>query len=88
MYVNSSDWLILLIIFNQFLIKFETPVFNLRCTRVVFCPDPNELVEMVRAKNGGIPGQVVKVVHDDSDEKIEHLESIQQSFCISSILLF
>ena len=49
---------------------------NLRCARVVFGPDPNELVEMVRAKDGGIPGQVVKVVHDDGDEKIEHLETI------------
>ena len=42
--------------------------------RVVLTPEPDKLVEMVRTENGPIPGQVVEVVHDDSDKEIENEE--------------
>ena len=42
--------------------------------RIVFTPQPDKLVEMVGAQNGPIPGQVVKVVHDDGDEQVEDEE--------------
>ena len=40
--------------------------------RIVLCPDPDELVKVVSAEDGGVPREVVKVVHDDSHEEIEH----------------
>ena len=44
-----------------------------RCTGVIFCPDPDELVEMVSAQDGRVSRQVVEVVHDDGDEQVQHL---------------
>ena len=29
---------------------------------------------MVSSENGGVSGQVIKVVHDDSHEQVEHQE--------------
>ena len=46
--------------------------------RVILCPDPDELVKVVGAKDGGVPREVVKVVHDDSHEEIEHEEAAQE----------
>lgn len=46
---------------------------NLRRRRIVLGPNPNELVQMMRAQNTGVPRQVVKVVHDDGDEQVQHL---------------
>ena len=43
--------------------------------RIVVGPDPNVLIKVMGAEDGRVPGQVVKVVHDDGHEKIEHLES-------------
>lgn len=43
-----------------------------RCS-VILCPDPDKLIQMVRAQDGGIPCQVLKVVHDDCHEQVEHL---------------
>ena len=42
--------------------------------RIVFTPQPDKLVEMVGAQNGPIPGQVVKVIHDDGNEQVENEE--------------
>ena len=42
--------------------------------RVVLAPKMDKLGEMVRTKDGPVSGQVVKVVHDDSDEEIENKE--------------
>lgn len=47
--------------------------FILRCSRIKIGPNADELVEMVGAQNGGVPGQIVEVVHDHGDEEIEHL---------------
>ena len=33
---------------------------------------------MVSAKDGRISGEVVKVVHDDSDEQVQHEEGAQE----------
>ena len=41
---------------------------------IVFTPEVNKFGEMVGSENGPVPGQVVKVVHDDSDEEVEHEE--------------
>ena len=51
---------------------------NLLCARVVFGPDADELIEVVGAEDGGVPRQVVKVVHDDGDEEIEHDEGAEE----------
>ena len=41
---------------------------------VVLAPQPDELVEVVRAEDAPVPGQVVKVVQDDRDEEVEDEE--------------
>ena len=46
--------------------------------RVVLGPNPQELVQVVGAQNGRVPGQVVEVVHDDGHEQIEHEERAQE----------
>lgn len=40
---------------------------------IVFGPETNEFVEMVRPEDGPIASQVVEVVHDDSHEQIDNL---------------
>ena len=40
---------------------------------VVLCPDADELVEVVRAQDGRVSGQVLKVVHDDRHKQVQHL---------------
>ena len=40
---------------------------------VIFCPDTDKLVQVVRPQDGRVPSQVLKVVHDDSHEQVEHL---------------
>ena len=44
------------------------------CIRVVLGPDPHVLVQMMRAENGPIACQVVKIVHDDSNEQVDDLQ--------------
>ena len=51
---------------------------DLRSTRVVLGPDGDELSQVVRPQDGRVPGQVVEVVHDDSDEEVEHDERAQE----------
>ena len=46
--------------------------------RVILGPDPDELVKVVGAKDGGVPRKVVKIIHDDSHEEIEHEEAAQE----------
>lgn len=41
---------------------------------VVLCPHSDELIEVVRPEDGGVAGQVLKVVHDDGHKQIQHLE--------------
>ena len=33
---------------------------------------------MVGAENGGVPGQVVEVVHNDGHEEVEHDEAAEE----------
>ena len=42
--------------------------------RVVFRPESNELVKMVRTKNRPITSEVVKIVHDDRHEQVYNLQ--------------
>ena len=51
---------------------------NLLCARVVLGPDADELIKVVGAEDGGVPRQVVKVVHDDGDEEVEHDEGAEE----------
>lgn len=57
--------------------KLPTLETNLRSRRIVIGPDSNELVKMVRTENRGVPCQVVEVVHDDGNEQIQHLNSVE-----------
>ena len=45
----------------------------LRGLRVVVGPDSLKLVQMVGAQHGPVSSQVLKVIHDDSDEQIDNL---------------
>ena len=47
-------------------------------TRVVLAPGGDELGEVVGAKDGGVSGQVVEVIHDDSHEEIDHDETAEE----------
>ena len=44
------------------------------CCSVIFCPDTDKLIQVVRPQDGWVPSQVLKVVHDDGHEQVEHLE--------------
>ena len=50
-------------------------VCHLLGARVILGPDSDELVKVVGAKDGGVPRKVVKIIHDDSHEEIEHEEA-------------
>ena len=41
---------------------------------IVFAPQMDKLGKMVGTKDGPIPSEVVKVVHDDSNEEVEDEE--------------
>ena len=62
------------------MVKIDTDVnSNLLCTWVVFCPYSNKLVQMVSAQNGRVTGEVIKVVHDDSNEQVQHEEGAKEN---------
>ena len=50
----------------------------LLCTWIIFCPDSDEFVQMMSPKDGAVPGEIVKVVHDDSHEQVEHEEAAEE----------
>ncbi len=41
---------------------------------VVLGPECDELPQVVETKDGPVPGQVVKVVHDDGNKEVQHEE--------------
>ena len=43
---------------------------------------------MVSSENGGVSGQVIKVVHDDSHEQVEHQErtEIEQEWNVTQLI--
>ena len=52
-------------------INMFNPAF---CIRIILAPKSHKLIQMVRAQNRPIPGQVVKIVHDDGDEQVKNQE--------------
>ena len=56
----------------------QTPLGNLHSTGVELCPGGYELPQVVGAEDGGVPGQVVEVVHDDGHEQVEHQEAAEE----------
>lgn len=40
--------------------------------RIVLGPDPNELVEVMGAKDRRVAREIIEVVHNDGDEEIQH----------------
>lgn len=52
-------------------------VYHSPGSRVVLSPYPYVLVQMMRPQDRGVSGQVLKIVHDDSHEKIQHLKEIK-----------
>ena len=50
----------------------------LLCTWIIFCPDSDEFVQMMSPKDGAVPGEIVKVVHDDSHKQVEHEEAAEE----------
>ena len=44
-----------------------------RSLRVVLRPDGLELIQVMRAQDGPVPCQVVKVVHDDGHKQVDDL---------------
>lgn len=49
--------------------------------RVVFGPDPLELIQVMGPKNGPITGKIVEVIHNDSYEKVDDLKQ-RNKYCI------
>ena len=47
-------------------------------TRIIVRPDCDELSQMMRSQDGAVPGQVVKVVHDDGNKQVEHDEGTEE----------
>ena len=45
---------------------------------VILRPDPDEFVEVVGSEDGGVSGQIVEVVHNDSHEEVEHYEAAEE----------
>lgn len=43
--------------------------------RVIFGPDPFELIQVVWPENGPITGQIVKVIHDDGNKQVDDLKT-------------
>ena len=41
---------------------------------IIFRPEMDKFSQMMRAKDGPITGEVVKVVHDDGNEQVENQE--------------
>lgn len=55
-------------------------VVDLACgVGVVFSPYPNELVEMMSAQDRRVPGEVVKIVHNYSNEQIQHKKRTEEN---------
>jgi len=50
----------------------------LRSAWVVFRPNCNEFAQMMRPQDWRVSGQVIKVVHDDGHEQVEHNEGAQE----------
>ena len=48
-------------------------VLDLLRFRIVFGPETNELIEMMRPENRPIPREIIEIVHDDSNEQIDDL---------------
>ena len=48
---------------------------------IILGPDPHVLVQMMWAENRPITCQIVKVVHDDSDEQVNDLKG-QKRNCV------
>ena len=53
----------------------------LRCRRIVLCPYSYKLVQMVSSQNGGVPGKIVKIVHNNSNEQVKHKKGAQEDEC-------
>ena len=51
---------------------------HLLSTGVVLGPDSDELVQVVSPQDGAVSRQVVKVVHDDGHEQVEHEEAAEE----------
>lgn len=54
------------------------PSGNLLGFRVILCPDSFKLIQVVGTKDGPVPCQVVKVVHDDSYKEVDDLRGTVQ----------
>lgn len=48
--------------------------FSVNYLRVMLGPYSYKFVEMMWTEDGGIPRQIFKVVHYDSDKQIQHLQ--------------
>ena len=51
---------------------------DLRSTRIKISPSCYELSQVVRAQYWGVSGEIVKVVHDDSHEQVQHDEGAEE----------
>lgn len=44
--------------------------------RVVLGPHTDEFVKVMRSQDGGVSRQILKVVHNDGDEEVQHLDNV------------
>ena len=64
---------------------------HLRSSGIIFRPNSDKLIEMMRSQYGSVSRQIVKIIHNDSHKQIQHLQSTVLSIMIneakSSIIL-
>lgn len=51
---------------------------NLLSTWIIFSPDSDELVKVMSSQYRRVSREIIKVVHDDSNEQVEHEEAAEE----------
>lgn len=45
----------------------------LRCIRIIFGPNPHKLVQMMGSQDTRVSSQIIKIIHNNGNEQIQHL---------------
>ncbi len=61
-------------VYIQTVAPIQTPPQTCLGIRVVLRPESDKLPQVVEAEDGPVPSEIVKVVHDDSDEEVQDEE--------------
>ena len=64
--------------FSSLYVLFFKNMLCLLGARIILRPDPYEFIQVMCSQDGRVSCQVVKVVHDDSNEQVEHKEGAEE----------